>query len=192
MGKNCAFFGLFACMVVSVCATRAFADDVILPPNSVINNSCVESNTGVYTGGFQMVPVYVDTVYNCPAGKYLLHNTELCVTCPENAYCPGGDYKFDAELDVGIMSCADGLVAPAGMWEIAQCGHVVHIGDSVVYLRSTQKTTPSVGFLFDDGVFYANTTSSEVSMNSGTVRQLKIKDANDNTYSVHDDTVNVQ
>ena len=190
MGKKCVFLGFLTCASAFVCVAAAVADDVILPPNSVILNSCIGSNTGVYIGGFEMVPVYQDTIYNCAPGKYLPHNTETCVTCLANAYCPGGEYTFSAEIDRGIMSCADGLVAPAGMWESAQCGHVLHVGDSVVYLRSERQTSPSLCFLFDDGVFYANTTTSDVLMNSEASQQLKFKSGND-TYSVYDDTVNV-
>lgn len=190
MGKNSAFFGALTCVFAVVCMRNAVADDVILPPNSVILNSCIESNIGVYMGGFEMVPVYQDTVYTCAPGKYLPHNTETCETCPANAYCPGGDYTFDTELDRGIMSCADGLMAPAGMWQSAQCGHVLHVGDSIIYLRSERQTSPSVGFLLNDGVFYANATTSDVSMNSGTTRKLKFKNG-DNIYSVYDDTVDI-
>ena len=88
MGKNYAFLGILTCAFAFVCVTNAVADDVVLPPNSVILNSCIESNTGVYTGGFEMVPVYQDTVYTCAPGKYLPHNTEACETCPANAYVP--------------------------------------------------------------------------------------------------------
>lgn len=129
----------------------------------------------------------------CAAGEYLPISYDACTTCPENSYCPGGTYSFDTTMTQGIIACAAGLYAPAGMSSVEQCGRILHIGDNVVYLRSVKKTTPSLNFDTDlDGVpdFFGNMTTEDVPMTRGAERKLKIK-YDDRIYSVYDDSVDV-
>ena len=127
--------------------------------------------------------------YTCNPGYYVPANTDGCVVCPANSYCPGGTYTFNETLDQGITACATGLYAPTGMWESAQCGHILHIGENVLYLRSTKKTTHALHFAVGGNeFFFANATTADVPMHAGTNRRLKIK-FNDVVYSIYDDTV---
>ena len=75
-----------------------------------------------------------------------------------------------------------------GMSSVEQCGRILHIGDNVVYLRSVKKTTPALHVKVDDTIFYGNMTTSDVVMNSGTDKKLKLQ-YDGQTYSVYDDTV---
>ena len=102
-------------------------------------------------------------------------------------------YTFNETLTQGIVSCDAGLFAPSGMWEVAQCGRILHVGDGFVYLRATKKTTPSVNVDLDhDGVadYFGNMTTLDVPMSSGTQRKLKLRWDN-TTYSVYDDSVDL-
>ena len=180
---------------ISVLSTaNLFADgDMILPPNSVVPNACVAANTGVYEDSFVMVPVYEDAVYVCNPGYYLPAAMESCELCPQNNYCVGGGYKYNETTPQGIMECPNMWYSPAGMYELASCGRILHIGDNVVYLRSAKKTTPSLNIDIDnDGEpdFFGNITTDDVVMHSGAERKLKLN-VNGTLYSVYDDTVEV-
>ena len=133
--------------------------------------------------------IFIINEYDCDPGEYVPANNDGCVVCPANSYCPGGHYVFNETLDQGITACAAGLYAPTGMWESAQCGHILHIGENVLYLRSTKKTPHALHFAVggNGGLFFANATTAGVPMHAGTNRQLKIK-FNDVIYSIYDDT----
>ncbi len=184
------FFVLFPLMTTTVCA-----DDVLefVLPNVVVPNACVYENTGVYDGSFIMVPVYEDIIYNCGRGYYLPESSEECVKCLENSYCPGGEYTYSETVPVGITACPDGSFAPDGMWEYGQCGRILHVGGSVLYLTAVKKTTPALNVdLNYDGVpdLFGNMTTHDVPMNRNTNKRLKVK-LGDVIYFVYDDTVDV-
>lgn len=165
--------------------------DVILAPGAVVPNACVFNNTGVYDGSFVMVPVYEDTMYTCERGYFLPMGREVCEICPENSYCSGGEYAFSETDDSGIIPCPDGSVAPIGMWDVTQCGRILHVNDAYIYLRRAKQTAPSLHVDVDgDGKadFFANLTPYDVVMNKNTDLRLRVK-MGDVVYSVHDDTI---
>ena len=153
-------------------------------PNNTMNNACANNFPR------RIDAIFTPNTHNCSAGYYLPANVDACTICPENNYCAGGTYTFNETTPQGITACASGLYAPVGMWESAQCGHILHVGNNVVYLRSVAKTTPSFNFKFGNEIFYANMTTAEVPMNAGTIRQLKASDGI-TTWSIYDDTVTV-
>jgi len=126
----------------------------------------------------------------CSAGDYFKADWAQCQNCLVNNYCPGGTYTYDG-TNMGITACPDGTFSPAGMSSIDQCGHILHIGDDVLYLRSMKQTTPSLNVKVGDDIFYGNMTLSDVVMHDGTERKLKVHFDN-TTYSVYDDTVGVE
>jgi len=93
----------------------------ILSPNSVFENQCTISNTGVYTGSFKMIPVYEDIVYNCGAGYYLPADSEECIICPKNSYCIGGDYTYSQTESQGNTPCPAGGISELGATNIQDC-----------------------------------------------------------------------
>jgi hypothetical protein len=74
------------------------------------------------------------------------------------------------------------------MSSVAQCGRILHVGDSVIYLRSEKQTTPSLNVKIGNDIYYGNMTTNDIPMNINTERKLKIR-FNDTAYSVYDDTV---
>ena len=129
----------------------------------------------------------------CDAGNYLPAHGYQCETCLTGNYCPGGTFNYSESISSGLMPCASGLYSPTGMWESAQCGRILHIGDNVMYLRSVKQTIPSLNIDIDnDGTpdYFGNMTTADVVMNRDTERKLKISFGGQ-TYSVYDDTVTV-
>lgn len=184
----------FAFLTVSVFAVMSASNADVsgyFLPNTVVPNACNGLDIGVYDGTVTMVPVYEDTVYNCMPGYYLPRGAEECALCPANSYCAGGEYTYSDTMDSGIGSCASGLIAPSGMWQVEQCGHALHIGDATLYLRQTKQTEHALHVQSDDNIFYGNATTADVPMNENTTHRLKVL-YNDVIYSIYDDTVTVE
>ena len=154
------------------------------------NMSTTASNVCADNFPSTMYAKYTINQHTCAAGYYLPANTDGCVICPADSYCAGGTYTFDETLAQGVQSCAAGLYSPAGMSNANQCGHILHIGNDIVYLHQTKKTTPSLHAKVGDTVFYGNMTTADVPMHAGSERKLKVQ-YNNTTYSVYDDTVQI-
>jgi hypothetical protein len=130
--------------------------------------------------------------HDCDSGTYFPTTIDGCVACPENNYCPGGEYTYNG-VDQGIIACPVGLYAPMGMSSSNQCGRILHIGENVVYLHSTKKTTPALHVDIDqDGTadYFGNMTTLDIPMTRGTERKLKLQ-YDGVTYSVYDDSVDL-
>jgi len=126
----------------------------------------------------------------CDVGKYFSATDALCHDCLNDNYCPGGTYTYDG-TNMGLTACPAGTFAPAGMWEAAQCGRILHVGDGFVYLRATKKTAPSLHLDLDhDGIadYFGNMTTLDVPMSRDTPRKLKVR-MNGTVYSIYDDSV---
>ena len=146
-----------------------------------INNICaVNFPTDLYS-------VYEPNEHTCSPGYYLHAGVDSCTICPQNNKCIGGTYTFNETSDQGIEQCANGH-APIGS---SICyGHILHIGNDVVYLKNTKLTTPSLNVGMDDGVFYANMTTTPTPMNAATEHVLKIEYGGMVYYVCDDSTYN--
>ena len=134
----------------------------------------------------RMVAVFVPTQYQCAAGQYLPANAITCTNCPSGSACVGGTYTFNETTDQGIQSCANGTFAPSGS---AVCyPHILHVGDSNVYLKSTKQTTPSLNLRIGNDIFYANMITERTRMNKDSSHYLHVKTADNIHYYVCDDT----
>ncbi len=141
-----------------------------------------------YWGGH--VSCRVTASQTCAAGTYLPAAYNECTACAAGSYCTGGTYDFNASASQGIAACAAGLYSPAGMSNANQCGHILHFGDATLYLHGVKKTTPAMHVRVGNDIFYGNMTTADVPMNVGTTQKLKVKYGGV-TYSIYDDTVNV-
>ena len=144
-----------------------------------INNVCAANfPTDIFA-------IYTLNVHECSRGYYMPANTDGCVVCPENNYCPGGTYTFNETIAQGVLECPDGMFAPVGSWECYE--RILHVDNSVVYLKSHKVTEPSLHVKYEDRVYYANMTTVPTVMNRDSTHFLKIK-YNSTEYYVCDDT----
>jgi len=165
------------------------ANDQGIKYNTIISEEIVNGcdiNLLGYTG--KVAAIFEPNQYTCNTGYYMPANTDGCVICPENSYCSGGTYTFNETISQGIESCPNNWYSPTGMSSVAQCGRILHVGDSVIYLRSEKQTTPSLNVKIGNDIYYGNMTTNDIPMNINTERKLKIR-FNDTAYSVYDDTV---
>ena len=152
--------------------------------------SCSNEFTQNYGAIFEPITYSCLPGYYLPAGTDWVSDTEGCRACLNNHYCTGGTYTFNETETQGIRECpTDTPYSPTGS---AVCyPHVLHIGDNMVYLKSTKITTPSLNIGMDDGIFYANMTTEPTLMNKDSEHYLKLE--YDNTvYYVCDDTMCAQ
>ena len=146
--------------------TQGLDDGDILVVDAI--GSCVKNFNKSYSAIFEPI------TYTCTPGYYLPANMDACTQCPQNNKCVGGTYTFNETTDQGIEACANPTpFAPAG--STICYPHVLHIGDDVVYLKSTKLTTPSLNVGMDGDVFYANMTTVPTPMNANTEHYLKIE-----------------
>ncbi len=134
--------------------------------------------------------IITPSTISCDAGYYLPAGATECALCPANSYCAGGEYEKSETTDSGILPCDSGLISPTGMWQAEQCGHALHIGDSVLYLRQTKQTEHALHIQHGNDIFYSNATTADVPMNINTNHRLKVQH-NNVIYSIHDDTIQI-
>ena len=167
--------GCCACPVGYDCngGTYDFNDDIFqgaVKQTKYINNNL--NNLCSTNFPHELSAVMTPNEHNCAPGYYLPANVDGCRQCPKNNKCVGGTYSFNETTDQGIEQCANGH-APIGS---SICyGHILHIGNDVIYLKPTKLTTPSLNVGMDDGIFYANMTTVPTPMNAGTEHYLKIE-----------------
>ena len=146
-----------------------------------------EFDTGYKTIWGGKVSCYESTPQTCAAGEYLPRYYDSCAICPSGSACSGGTYSFNETTNQGIVACASGTFAPT---ESAVCyPHILHVGDSNVYLKSTKQTTPSLNIKIGNDVFYANMTTERTRMSKDSSHYLHVKTADNIHYYVCDDTV---
>lgn len=131
--------------------------------------------------------VFTVNSYTCAPGYYLPADTDECVICPQNNLCVGGTYTFNETTNQGIEQCPNGTpFAPASSSSVCY-PHVLHVGDDMVYLSATKRTTPSLNVEVNGTVFYANITAAPTYMSANSTHYFKTI-VNDMEHYICDDT----
>ncbi|MDE5615920.1 MAG: hypothetical protein K2I81_03760, partial [Alphaproteobacteria bacterium] len=126
---------------------------------------------------------------SCPGGSYLA--TARATKCSNvgAGYWAASSYVLQG--DVGTRNaCATGLTTIGygnGADEADDCGRVLHVGTSKLYLRSTKKTTPSLNVQIGGKTYYGNMSTEAKHMSNGASQSLKLN-YNNTSYSVFDDS----
>ena len=161
--------------------------DFKIPFTQSAQNACVKDLIHVNDNNHSNIhAIFIPNKHTCNPGYYLPAGVDSCTICPQNNKCAGGTYYFNETNNQGIEQCANSIpFATAG--STICYPHVLHIGDDVIYLKSTKLTTPSLNVGMDDGIFYANMTTTPTPMNNATEHVLKIE-YDGVVYYVCDDT----
>lgn len=174
---------------------NARADVIVdIPANTTDPVMCNYSTLHAYAGDSVVLEaVFEPIAINCPAGQYLSKTTAQCETCPADHFCPGsGDDKFvfseNVELGVGVTECPSGTHAPQGATSAADCGKIIHIADSKLYLSETKRTSPALAIRVGDKTYYANMSEGSKPVSAGETTKLHVQ-FNGTDYTVHDITV---
>ncbi len=117
-------------------------------------------------------------MYPCPAGTYSdTMGASDCTPCGVGAWAGMGATECNM-CPAGLTTIGYG----PGADEAGDCGRILNIGDTKIYLRSERRTTPSLNVEIDGQIFYGNMTPD------GTQGKLRMSVAGQ-TYSVYDDSM---
>ena len=165
--------------------TQGLSDGDILVTDAI--GSCSVQFNQSFSAVFEPITYTCSVGYYLPAGEDWINDYEGCRKCPLNHYCIGGTYTYNETTTQGITECPSALpFAPTGSYVCYP--HILHVGDDVVYLRSTKQTTPSLNIQLGNEIFYANMTTTPTHMSAASEHYLKIEH-NNQIYYVCDDTV---
>ncbi len=124
-----------------------------------------------------------DCKITCAGGSYLANANDT--TCTDVGIGNWAAASLIPQGGVGIVNTCQSPMTTigygAGADEAADCGRVLHVGNSKIYLRSEKKTEKNLHVLVDGKIYYG---SMGVSSKNG----LKIK-SDGVTYTVYDDTI---
>ena len=179
--------GCTTCPDGATCAGHTFSFNPNVPQGVIYNAPFTQNQNDLCSPYYIFARAdFTPNEYTCNAGYYLPANGIECISCPSGSACVGGTYSFNETTDQGIQSCATGTFAPTGS---AVCyPHRLHVGNDVVYLKSTKQTTPSLNLRIGGDVFYANMTTVRTKMNKDSSHYLHVKTADNVHYYVCDDT----
>ena len=122
----------------------------------------------------------------CPEGTYLATpNGTNCLDAGAGFWATGGAVNYGATSS--RVACAPGLTTVGyghGADELADCGRILHIGDYVLYTKTTKPSTPAINIKTGNGpVHYIGVTQTNHDMSSVHVT------VGDKQYTAFDDCV---
>ncbi|MFQ6739375.1 MAG: hypothetical protein ACLRFJ_01760 [Alphaproteobacteria bacterium] len=146
------------------------------------SSTCMANSPSSCVGGYYWSAASSGDVWNSTAE-----------TIKTNACIPVGDGYYSEAGALTRTECPYGLTTigyGAGADEAGDCGRKLHLGDNVLYLRSAQRTTPSLRFDTDnDGVanLFGNMSTTSHKMSDGATKSYKTT-YNGSTYYIYDDS----
>lgn len=175
-------------MLLRLLFSTVFVAAFLAPAFAVVDSDsvCGIDFDGVGSGSVGLEAIWYP---DCNPGQYVPMGESSCQTCLANSYCSGGTYLQDgpAATDTFITSCASGLYSQSGSRTVNDCGRILHVGDSVVYLHADRRTTPSLIVSVEGTQYYADTTpvsQGAVPMSAGDTKTLRIN-YQGTEYTVH-------
>ena len=122
-----------------------------------------------------------DCKITCGPGQYVATEDSACVNVGAGYYAAGGAVSYGS-TSTNRSQCASGLTTigyGTGANEAADCGRKLHAGDNVIYLRSAERTSPSLRVKVGDKTFFG-------ALSTALSGALKVKNGS-TTYSVVND-----
>lgn len=157
----------------------AWADVAVdIPANPTEPVMCNHSTLGVYSGTVELEAVFEEV--NCENGGVYHEGFGCVVDCPADHYCDG----------TGVHECpSDAPFAPAGSTKIGDCGYILHIGNTQMYVhQDTNTPKPRLAVQVNSKTFYATMTENSVKMSKDSAAKLHIS-LDNKEYTVHDNSI---
>ena len=153
------------------------------------NNECVPCppgyNADVETGKTSISECKI----HCDGGSYIANANDA--TCTNAGV---GYWISENTVNYGYTNspsqCPNGLTTigyGAGADEANDCGHVLRIGNNVIYLRKNKKTPHTLNLRINDEIFYANMSLQTMNMHDNNPLHLKTK-IDGSIYYIYDDS----
>ena len=151
--------GIFGVMMMTA-TTVVFAEGVNnhIAPNvpSAVCNFTTEPNMNVV-----LIARWEADIIPCGPGQYVPAGSIIAKECPEDSFCEGpGEgntgFAYSETETQGKESCPDGLRSPAGSKSENDCGYILHIGNSIVYMHQGGVDRPRMVIKVGDNEYYAN------------------------------------
>ena len=165
-----------ACTGTSVCADGTYSDKKA--------SSCTACTTAKgYTNSGTTAASHAGAAsckVTCGAGQYVASAGAGCANVTAGFWGAGGTVSQTATL--ARTACDSGLTTigyGTGANEAADCGRKLHAGDNVIYLRSAERTSPSLRVKVGDKTFFG-------ALSTALSGALKVKNGS-TTYSVVND-----
>ena len=150
--------------------------------------SCTNCLTNYITAGTGSTSV-TDCRIWCNGGYYLpIANATTCPAVGAGHWAAG--HWVPQGQTSSYTNCPSGLTTigyGVGADEAGDCGRKLHVGANILYLRSTQKTQPSLNVLIGNQRLYGNMSTDLPNMSDGVERKMKIS-YGQGVYSVYDDS----
>ncbi|MDE6250678.1 MAG: hypothetical protein K2M34_03530 [Alphaproteobacteria bacterium] len=135
-----------------------------------------------------------DCIHVCAGGYYMASpGNKDCSPVGTSFYSPGGPVSYgdtSIRYPCPMDYTTSGYGAAAD--DIIDCGRTLHIGDSVLHMRTEPQTVHSLRLRQENTIFYADVTPvDKVVLNETLPPLLHVRMA-DTTYIVHDDMLTSQ
>ena len=118
--------------------------------------------------------------WGCAGGYYM--NNDVCTQVGVGYYSePSSTVRYE---------CPNGLTTIGfgpGADEFGDCGRVLHIGNYILYLRTTRGTDRTLNVQIGNNLYYGNMSTDDMNMSYNVEHQFKLT-VDGTTYSVYDDS----
>lgn len=124
----------------------------------------------------------------CAVGQCVATARAACANVGTTGWATGGNVPQGNTLACNVCPTGEMTIGyGVGANESGDCGRVLHVGDSQLYLRSDRKTDKTLNFKIGTKVYYANMSTDNIGVSHGATKALKLR-FNNTTYSAYDDS----
>jgi len=169
---------------INVCATNTYSNAA-----AAQCTACLTAN-GYQNSGDE----FADHAYEssckttCAVGQCVATARAACANVGTTGWATGGVVPQGNTLACNVCPTGEMTIGyGVGANESGDCGRVLHVGDSQLYLRSDRKTDKTLNFKIGTKIYYANMSTDNIGMSHGATKALKLR-FNNTTYSAYDDS----
>ncbi len=169
---------------IYICGTDSWSDD-----GASACTNCLTAN-GYHNSGLSFIDHAHESscITTCIGGQCVPVARAACANVGAGGWSSGGNVPQGNTLACNVCPSGEMTIGyGVGANESGDCGRVLHVGDSQLYLRSDRKTEHTLNFKIGDKIYYANMSTDNIGMSHGATKALKLR-FNNTTYSAYDDS----